>query len=378
MLGLTDVYHKTVEAAKTHRIIINYGGSSSSKTISVLQLLTRIAISRPSMRFTLVAESVPVIKKTILADWRDLVMQGLWQRHRFNKTDMIYTFVNGSTFSFVPADDDSRFHGPRQDYLMLDEAFNIKKNIFDQAEVRTRRKIFITFNPTSVFWAKELFDLQNTAVIHSTYRDNPYVEQAVIHSLERRAKSDTNFYNVYTLGQWGSLEGVIFKEGVHWKLCDKMPQDHKKRFYGLDFGFSVDPAAICDVIYADGQLWVRELLYRKEMLNSDIAKYLDEITIADSAEPKSILELRILGKEVHPAPKGPDSVNNGLNLMKEFTINVTRDSINLIKELRNYKWAEDRHGEQLKKPVDHDNHLIDAIRYAVMHMFQKNIGFTLT
>ena len=286
MLGLTTIFHLTKQAARKNRIIINYGGSSSSKTISVLQLLTMLAFSKPGMRFTLVSESVPVIKKTILADWRDLVMVDIWERWRFNKTDMVYTFPNGSTFSFVPADDDSRFHGPRQDYLMLDEAFNIKKKIFDQAEVRTRRKIFITFNPTSVFWAKDLFDTDEVAVIHSTYKDNPYVEDAVIRSLERRAKTDENFYNVYTLGQWGSLEGLIFKEGIHWKINDNFPQEFKKERNGLDFGFSVDPAALVHVGYSDGQLWMQELLYRKEMLNSAIAKHLNGITIADSAEPK--------------------------------------------------------------------------------------------
>jgi phage terminase large subunit len=365
-----------LEAAKSHRIIINYGGSSSSKTISVLQLLTQLAFYKPSMRFTLVAESVPVIKKTILADWRDLVMPGLWERHRFNKTDMVYTFSNGSTFSFVPADDDSRFHGPRQDYLMLDEAFNIKKKIFDQAEVRTRKKIFITFNPTSVFWAKELFDLDETAVIHSTYIDNPYVEQTVIDSLERRAKTDENFYNVYTRGEWGSLEGLIFKEGIHWQRTTQFPDDYKKRIYGLDFGFSMDPAAVCDIRYSDGQIWVRELLYQKEMLNSQLAKYLDYDTVADSAEPKSIQELRLLGKRVWPSVKGADSINQGINLMKEFKINVTTDSVNLIKELRNYSWKKDRDDNQLSKPVDDHNHLIDALRYGVVHLFLKKPGYT--
>jgi phage terminase large subunit len=329
------------------------------------------------MRFTLVGESVPVIKKTILADWRELVMADQFERHRFNKTDMVYRFASGSTFSFVPADDDSRFHGPRQDYLFLDEAFNIKKKIFDQAEVRTRRRIFITFNPTSVFWAKDLFDLNETAVIHSTYKDNPFIEQQVIDALERRAKTDVNFHNVYALGQWGSLEGVIFKEGINWSITNEFPGDYSKRILGLDFGFTIDPTAVCDIRYHDGQLWIKELLYQKEMLNSQIARYLDYDTVADSAEPKSIVELNRIGKRVIPSQKGPDSVRAGIELIKQFKLNIYSPSVNLIKELRNYKWAQDKNDELLNKPVDDFNHLVDAMRYGISHLFARRGGVTV-
>jgi phage terminase large subunit len=358
------------------RYLIAYGGSSSSKSISILQSLTLYALRNKNKRITISAESLPVLKKTVIPDWREVVMQGMYSHGAFNKTDMVYTFPTGSIFQFIPADDPARWHGLRQDIVYFDELFHIKQAIYNQADIRTKDKVISSFNPVAEFWITDHFKDTNTYVDHSTYKDNPYISQPIIDALEKRISTDKNFYDVYVLGKFGSLEGLIFKEGVNWNVTTDWPEQPKKRNMGLDFGFSIDPAAIIEVAYSNGELWLREKLYRTGMTNADLQPYLSGRVIADSAEPKSIEELRRLGVDIRPSVKGRDSINAGIQLMKQFKINVTQESTNLIKELRNYSWAENRQGERLTKPIDAFNHGIDAGRYAVQSMFnERNIFF---
>jgi len=373
----TPVFNQLVEEAKKNRYLILYGGSSSSKTISVLQYLTLYALKYPNKRITLTAESLPVIKKTIFIDWVTIVMGDLFDINSFNKSEMTYKFPNGSIFQFIPGDNPNRFHGLRQDIIYFDELYNIHESIYRQASIRTKHKVISSFNPTSVFWIKGDFDDDDTSVLHSTYKDNPAAPSSVVGALKKMIEKDANFARVYLDGQWGNLKGLIFKEGVNWSVVDKMPATCAKRVQGLDFGFSVDPAALVDIRYSNGEVYIDEILYQTGQLNSDINVYIDKNVkvVCDSAEPKSIAELVKLGAK---AIKAPDKeINSGLQLMKEFKINITQNSTNLIKEFRNYKWAEDKNGEQLNKPVDAWNHGIDAIRYAVRYLFhQKNIFFS--
>ena len=365
------------------RIICLYGGSSSSKTISALQYLTTWALESPDpLVLTVIGESIPVLKKSVIRDWQRVVMRRVFDRNRFNKLELTYTFDNGSLLQFIPADEEARFYSIRHDIVLIDEAYHVTKGIFDQVEIRTRKQILLTWNPVSPFWATKLEDERDdVAVIHATYHKNPFVEQAIIDSLERRAKTDPNFYRVFVLGKYGTLEGLIFKQYTHWNKCDEMPEDFKRRILVLDYGFTNDPTAILDLRYSDGEFWVDELEYKPGMFNSDIFNLLQPITgkrmevIADSAEPKSNAELRKMGLNVIPSVKGPDSVKYGINTMKGFKLNVTKSSLNTIKELRNYSWKKDRQGEFTGEPVDNWNHSCDCARYIISHIRRKpNFG----
>ena len=370
----TKVFNRLINNKK--RINIFYGGSSSSKTISVLQYLTLYAFKYPNKRITLSSESTPKMKITIIRDWIEIVMKDLFDQKSFNKTDGVYKFPNGSTFTFVGADNPERFKGPRQHIMYFDEVNHIQEEIFNQADIRTDEMVFVSFNPASKFWIEKYWDNEDTYVDHSTYKDNPFISDDIIKALKKRELTDPNFYNVYTLGNWGNLEGLIFKEGVNWHLTNIFPEDFKKEKYGLDFGFSIDPSAIVHLRYHDGDIYVKEILYQKGLLNSELAEYLTDIqTVADSAEPKSIEEIKRLGKDIIPAMKGPDSIRNGIKKIKEFNIYITRDSLNLIKEFRNYKYATNKDGENLNKPIDDWNHGIDAIRYALQDMMGEKIVF---
>jgi len=383
------------------RIICLYGGSSSSKTISALQYLTTWCLEYPEpLIVTIVGESIPVLKKSVIRDWQRVVMRGTFDRKKYNKLELTYSFDNGSVIQFVPADDESRFLGPRQDFTLIDEAYVVSKSIFDQVEIRTRRQILLTWNPVSPFWATRLEDERDdVAVIHATYKVNPYVEQSIIDSLERRANTDPNFYRVYVLGKYGSVEGLVFRPGTNWAKCDAMPplDERKRTVYVVDFGFTHDPTFVGELCYSDGQFWVDELVYKPGMFNTDIHDIikLNELggsvlsgtetmthetlksvrtrteVVADSAEPKSIAEMKGMGLNCIPSVKGPDSIKFGINTMKEFRINVTKSSLNIIKEFRNYSWHKDKHGEFTETPVDNWNHAIDGIRYGITHIRRK-------
>ncbi|KPL08410.1 hypothetical protein AMJ86_00860 [bacterium SM23_57] len=371
---------RNIRKNNNKRIIALWGGSGSSKTISALQYLTLICMndfSKPII--SVIGESIPVLKRSVIRDWQIFVMQEFYNPAQFNRVDLTYYFDTGAIMQFIPADDPGRFHGPRQDYSLFDEAYNIKKTIFDQVEIRTRRKILLTWNPISPFWATDLEQRSDCAMIHSTYKDNPYLDSEIVRTLEMRALRDPDFYRVYVLGQYGTVQGLIFKQGEAWELVDDFPTDEKGKeiyqwkAYGLDFGFTIDPSSIVEVRYQDGTLWVREHLYKTGMTNDELSNELlklnqdRELVIADSSEPKSIEEIRRQSVKIVGSLKGPDSVNFGIGLMKQLKMKVTKDSINLIKELRNYSYATDHHGEFLNKPNDSWNHSIDAIRGVVIY-----------
>lgn len=186
-----------------------------------------------------------------------------------------------------------------------------------------------------------------------------------------RATTDPNFHRVYVLGEYGTLEGLIFKEGEHWNKCTELPEPFKRRLFVLDFGFTQDPAAILEIRYSDGKYWIDELLYKHGMHNDEIFKFLSPLAknkevIADSAEPKSISDLRRMRLNILPSQKGQDSVKFGISTMQSSKLMITGSSINTIKEFRNYSYQKTRDGDYIDKPVDNWNHGIDAIRYGLM------------
>lgn len=334
--------------------------------------------SRVPLVITVIGESIPVIKKSVFRDWQRVVMQGNFMPDQFNKLDNTYRFDKGSIMQFIPADDEQRFFSLRHDLVLIDEAYNVKKGIFDQVEIRTREQILLTWNPVAPFWATKLEDdRRDVEVIHATYHDNPFLEKNIIDALEMRATIDPNFYRVFVQGKYGTLEGLVFEEGVNWVKCEEMPKEYKRRIFVIDYGFSQDPTSIGELMYSNGEFWYDEIEYRPGLFNRDIYNIVFPLAgrhtevVADSAEPKSNAELRRMGLNVIDSIKGPDSVSFGIRTMKGFRVNVTTRSMNTIKEYRNYSYQKDRDGEITGKPIDNWNHSIDGIRYGVTHIRQK-------
>ena len=367
----TTALRKIHKLKKRTKIV--QGGTSASKTFSILWVLSNKAMHIPNLEISVVAESIPHIRRGALRDFEKIMRWGgRYNPNSFNRSLLKYEFLNGSFIEFFSADDSSKLRGARRDILYINECNNISFQAYNELAIRTKKEVYLDFNPANEFWVHtELKDESDADFIILTYKDNEALDESIIQQIEKnREKGKTssywaNWWKVYGEGQVGSLEGVIFS---NWKTIDKLPNEARLIGIGLDFGYTNDPTAIIEVYNYNGKRILNELKYQTGMLNSDIAKVLpNNVPIyADSAEPKSIDEIRRYGKTIKGVTKGKDSINYGIDTMQQQDYLVTKDSTNLIKELRSYIWDTDKQGVKLNKPIDHFNHAIDALRYHEM------------
>jgi phage terminase large subunit len=355
------------------RIKIIQGGTSAGKTFGILPILIDKCTKEKGLEVSVVAETIPHLRRGALKDFLKIMR---WTNRyfddRFNKTLLRYEFANGSSIEFFSADDASKLRGARRDILYINECNNVTFESYNELAIRTKREVYLDFNPANEFWVhKELKDEPDTDFIILTYKDNEALDESIVAQIEKnRDKAATssywaNWWRVYGLGEVGSLEGVVFN---NWKEIDTIPKEAKLIGIGLDFGYTNDPTAAIEIYNYNGTRIINELVYRTGMVNSDIAKILPSgvIIYADSSEPKSIEEIRRQGKTIKGVTKGADSINYGIDVMQRQDYLVTKQSTNLIKELRSYCWDTDKQGQRMRKPIDHYNHAIDALRYHEM------------
>jgi phage terminase large subunit len=355
------------------RIKIVQGGTSASKTYSILAVLIDKALRKDGIEISIVAESIPHLRRGALKDFvKILKWTNRFYDQQLNKSLLTYHFKNGSVVEFFSADDASKLRGARRDILYINECNNVTFEAYNELSIRTKKEVYLDFNPANEFWVhKELKDEPDTDFIILTYKDNEALDESIVSQIEKnRDKAATssywaNWWRVYGLGEVGSLEGVVF---TNWKEIDTIPKEAKLIGIGLDFGYTNDPTAAIEIYNYNGTRIVNELVYRTGMVNSDIAKILPSgvIIYADSSEPKSIEEIRRQGKTIKGVTKGADSINYGIDVMQRQDYLVTKQSTNLIKELRSYCWDTDKQGQRMRKPIDHYNHAIDALRYHEM------------
>ena len=375
----TIVYKKNLQAfTGKYKIIVNEGGSSSSKTYSILQLFITLLFN-PEIKnktFSVVSESLPHLVKGAMKDFFDILRRdNLYTVKNHNRTRNEYN-VGSNVIQFFGVEDEQKVRGPRRDFCFINECNNVKYETFKQLNMRTMNTMFLDFNPVQEFWVhQQLLGTKWVGYIHSTYLDNlEFTPKKIQEDLERMKETDPNGYRVYALGLVGSLDGLIFPT---FNILEEYVADEKDSvIFGLDFGFTNDSTALVSVLKKEIEgvkhLFIDEVIYQVGLTNEDISnmmesyglrKHYDKI-IADSAEPKSIEELYRRGWNIHPCSKGPDSIIKGIDEMKQYKLNVTKRSVNLIKELRNYSWMKDRDGRLINKPVGSD-HLVDGIRYAL-------------
>lgn len=367
---VSKIYDKNLVAiGGGNTVIVNKGGTRSGKTWSILQLCATIAQLEPKVLISVVGETMPFLKRGVIRDFR-VMMGGAWNPDKWNASDKIYTFDNGSQIEFFSADNEGKVHGSARDVLFINECYFVPFEIYRQLRIRTKKLVLLDYNPRSRFWVDEdVIDNPGTALIHSTYLDNPFLseqqKQAIL-----SYRNDANWWRVYGEGQTGSVEGLVYTE---FKTVDSMPVPFKREFYCIDFGFTNDPTAILRVRLSGGELWIEELAYKTGMLNNDIVQVLHNNNVArgasivcDSAEQKSIKEINnIGGYRAVPCTKGRGSVEAGITAVKAYNLNVTKGSLNVIEELRNYSWKRDQEGNYINTPVDRYNHALDALRYGV-------------
>lgn len=343
------------------------GGTSASKTISILLWLIDFAQSNRNMIISVVSETFPHLKRGAIRDFLNIM-----QAHKYykdflwNRTDNIYKFETDSVIEFFSADQPGKVRGPRRDVLFINEANNISYETYTQLEIRTRKIVWLDWNPVQEFWwYTEVMNQNNVDFIRLTYLDNEALDPEMVKALEVR-RNNRNWWKVYGLGELGDAEGRIY---TGWQIIDQVPQEARLEQYGLDFGYSVDPTA-SDAIYKwNDSLVIDEVIHQKGLSNRQIAELFLNLerasVIADSAEPKSIDEIASFGVPIFPSTKGPDSVRQGIQVVQDQKIFITKRSLNTLKEYRNYLWKVDREGKTTNEPSDIWNHHMDDIRYAI-------------
>jgi phage terminase large subunit len=360
------------------RFNLSYGSAGSGKSFTQAQheIIKCLEGNEKTLIIrkygTTLKDSVVSLITTILDNW------GLQSLYTHNKSDQHIRFINGSEMLFKGFDDPEKIKSIAGiTRVWIEEATELTKDDFNQINLRVRGRdnlqITLTFNPIDEdHWIKSyFFDTQDTrdrtTILHTTYKDNQFIDEAYKQELESYRLIDPNYYKIYALGQWGGLtEGRIFQT---WLEVDEFP-DTDGAWYGLDFGYSNDPTAIVKTIKINQTIYVDEICYRSGLTNSDIAGllksqgYLGELVICDSAEPKSVEELRRMGINAAPANKGQGSINSGIDFLKRSTVLITKRSVNIRKENRYYQWQQTKDGRFINTPKDFQNHIIDSLRYA--------------
>lgn len=347
------------------------GGTSAGKTVSIVQILIHKSQTDQAPKLTsITSESMPHLKRGAMRDFLEIMKtHNYFDDKRWNKSDFTYTFETGSKIEFFSLDMPHKVRGPRRDRLFINEANNIPQETFDQLEVRTKDEIWLDWNPVAEFWwYTDILGKRDVDFIILTYKDNEGLSQEIIDSIESR-KGNKLWWQVYGLGELGEAEGRVYKD---WKTVDDIPHEARLERYGLDFGYSNDPAAIVAVYYYNGGYIIDEIAYRKGLSNKQLADIINNqpqaLVIADSAEPKSIDEIAEYGVSIIASTKGQGSLLQGIQFVQQQRISVTKRSLNILKEYRNHLWQTDKEGKIINVPEPIYDHTLDAIRYAIVSL----------
>lgn len=354
-----------------YRVIANQGSTRSGKTYSICQLLALYIPYKYKKSISIVSPSLPHLKRGARRDFLQILEDaGLYTDEQFNKTDNIYHYPNGSYVEFFGAEEPGKVRGPGRDILFVNEANLLPFNVYTQLALRTKELVFLDFNPVDeASWVYEVADKEGNLLIHSTYRDNPFLPPEQIQEIESLKEADANLWQVFGLGLRGKSQEVIY---THWKQAP-FPADCEVA-YGVDFGYNV-PSAVVKVGFYEGAVYAEEVLYETRLTTTDLIERLRGIPksaelFCDNAEPKTIEELRRAGYNAKPAEK---DVYAGIQKVKSQPLYVTPGSLNLIKELKSYKWKLDKDGKihPDEVPVKFQDHICDALRYAVYTKLTK-------
>jgi len=366
------------------RLSIHQGGSRSGKTFSCVQVLAEWCAANPNAGWTIsvVRKTFPSLRGSVLRDFVEvLTSQGWYTEKNHNKTEQTY-YLFGNMWEFISVDTPDRIRGRKRQICYVNEINELSRDETYQLLMRTTEKFICDFNPSMEYSYiyDELIPRDDANFFISTYKDNPFLNAQTIAEIERLKDTDENYWRVFGLGQKGVSRDNVF---VTHTYKDR-PEQAKLLAYGLDWGYATDPTALVAVyILGDrqGDIYIEEVMYETGMTNQDLAQYMRDVgitrsdeVIADSAEPKSIEELRREGFNVKPAKKGADSVRAGIDIMRRRKLYVKADSVNVNKEFRNYKWKSDKDGRLMGQPVDLYNHAVDATRYVCLNKLANRTG----
>lgn len=365
----TGVLRKNLKAFDDgKRIIVNQGGTGSSKTYSLCQLHIGLALKNAGGVMSIVRQTMPALRATAMRDFFTLLEQlNLYDARFHDKTNNTYR-LHGTLIEFFGLDESQKVRGRKRNTLWINEANELSYEEFQQLNLRTSGTIFLDYNPSDFdHWIYDrLLPRDDCELIVSTYKDNPYLEPDKVLEIERLEKEDASMWRVFGLGLRAQRRSSIYSR---YDLIDELPEC-EEYIWGLDFGFN-NPTALIRCGFKDGEVYLDERLYKSHLTNAELIELIvrevpsNEMIYADPAEPQRIEEIARAGVLIRPALKGQDSVRKGIDTIKSMMVHITKQSVNLIKEWRSYSWKTDRSGVILEDPVKFDDHTCDAVRYAV-------------
>lgn len=375
----TNKVFKHLKESK-NKITIEQGGTRSGKTYNILMfIIFDYCLRNTGKTITICRKTFPSVRASVMRDFIEILRShNMYSEEHHNKSNSEY-YLNGNLVEFISLDQPQKVRGRKRNLLFINEANELDFEDWQQLVFRTEDKIILDYNPSDEYhWIYDKVKEREDADFYiTTYLDNPFLEPSIKAEIERLKDTDEQYWQIYGLGQKGISMATIF----NFTETNVIPEDAEFVSYGADAGYTNDPTTLVSVYKKDYNLYVKEHLYQTQMTTVDIHNKWKQIGITrepiyfDSAEPRLIEELRRMGWNVRPSTKGADSVNAGIDLLKRFKIHIYKDSHNAIQEFRNYKWQEDKSGKLMNKPVDKNNHLIDATRYATYSVLSKpNFG----
>jgi phage terminase large subunit len=363
----------------TAKIVVQQGGTRSGKTYNILLwIIFSYCQKNEGKIITICRKTYPALRGTVMRDFLTILKDHeIYSEEDHSKTASEYK-LNGNTIEFISLDMPQKIRGRKRDLLFANEANELNFEDWQQLLFRTNEKVIIDFNPSEEFhWIYDhVLPRKDVEFFQTTYKDNPFLGAEIKAEIERLKEIDENYWRVYGLGERGQSRSLVYT----FTTIKEIPKEAKLVSYGLDFGYSSDPTSLVRTYILGDDMYVDELLYRTGMTNQDIANEMKALGLdrsnevfADSAEPKSIEEIYRMGWNVKPTIKG--SINIGIDIIRRYKLHATESSFNLIKELRNYKYIEDKNGHMTNKPVDNFNHALDALRYSVVNKIsQSHLG----
>ena len=362
-------------ATSEKKIVVEQGGTRSGKTYNILLWIIFDYCNRETKKtITICRKTFPAVRGTVMRDFFDIIKgYGIYNESYHSKSSNEY-YLNGNRIEFISLDEPQKIRGRKRDLLFINEANELNFEDWQQLIFRTTEKVVIDYNPSDEFhWIyDQVLTREDVEFYQTTYKDNPFLSNIIKEEIERLKTIDENYWKIYGLGERGQSRSLIYS----FTTIKNIPQEAKRVSYGLDFGFTNDPTCLIETFTHGDNMYVKEHIYRTGMTNQDIANEFkrlgldrrDEI-FADSAEPKSIEEIHRMGWNIKPTFKG--SINIGIDMIRRYKLIVTEDSINTIKELRNYKYIEDKNGQLTNKPIDAYNHALDSLRYSIVNKLTK-------
>ena len=371
----TNKVFKHLETS-TAKIVVQQGGTRSGKTYNILLwIIFAYCQKNEGKIITICRKSFPALRGTVMRDFFQIIKdQDIYSEDYHSKSNNEY-ILNSNTIEFISLDMPQKIRGRKRDLLFCNEANELTQEDWTQLLFRTNEKVILDYNPSEEFhWIyDQVLPREDVEFFQTTYKDNPFLGDVIKEEIERLRGVDENYWRVYGLGERGQARSLVYT----FQTCKEIPKEAKLISYGLDFGYSSDPTSLVRTYLLDDNMYVDELLYRTGMTNQDIANEMKVLGLdrsneifADSAEPKSIEEIYRMGWNVKPTIKG--SINIGIDIIRRYKLHATESSFNLIKELRNYKFIEDKNGHMTNKPVDNFNHALDALRYSVVNKISKS------